>query len=84
MRLQVIHSPWPAVSAGVCDLVTDLSLAQSKLLFHLKVLKQAGLLADRKEGRWVYYRLRPEILKALQAWLADLVANWGTLAKPCP
>ena len=48
VRLRVIE----ALGGGercVCDLVTDLGLAQSKLSFHLKVLKQAGLLADRQE-----------------------------------
>ncbi|MCT0249236.1 ArsR/SmtB family transcription factor [Synechococcus sp. CS-205] len=82
LRLQVIE----ALAGGercVCDLVTDLGLAQSKLSFHLKVLKQAGLLADRQEGRWIYYSLRPEALGALQAWLADLSAHCGTPASRC-
>lgn len=82
VRLRVIE----ALGGGercVCDLVTDLGLAQSKLSFHLKVLKQAGLLADRQEGRWIYYRLRPETLSALQAWLTDLGAQCGAPAKPC-
>ena len=82
VRLRVIE----ALGGGercVCDLVTDLGLAQSKLSFHLKVLKQAGLLADRQEGRWIYYRLRPETLSALQAWLTDLGAHCGAPAKPC-
>ena len=45
LRLQVIE----ALANGercVCDLTADLGLAQSKLSFHLKVLKDAGLLAD--------------------------------------
>ena len=41
----------------VCDLQADLDAAQSRLSFHLKVLKAAGLVADRKEGRWSYYAL---------------------------
>ena len=36
-------------------------MAQSKLSFHLKVLKEAGLLDAREEGRWVYYSLEPRI-----------------------
>src|SRR5678815_3102121 len=46
----------------VCDLQTDLSAAQSRLSFHLRVLKEAGLVTDRKEGRWSYYTLVPETL----------------------
>ena len=41
----------------VCDLQDALGAAQSRLSFHLRVLKDAGLVADRKEGRWSYYTL---------------------------
>ena len=46
----------------VCDLQDDLDSAQSRLSFHLRVLKEAGLVADRKEGRWSYYSIVPEAL----------------------
>jgi len=44
-------------------------LAQSRLSFHLKALKDAGLVADRKDGRWVHYRLRPEALEEIASAL---------------
>lgn len=44
----------------VCDLQSALDAAQSRLSFHLKVLKEAGLVTDRKEGRWSYYSLVPD------------------------
>src|ERR687889_1385650 len=44
----------------VCDLQEALDAAQSRLSFHLKVLKAAGLVVDRKEGRWSYYSLVPD------------------------
>ena len=46
----------------VCELQDELGAAQSRLSFHLKVLKDAGLVQDRKEGRWSYYALVPETL----------------------
>ena len=46
----------------VCDLQTDLDAAQSRLSFHLRVLKEAGVVTDRKEGRWSYYSIVPEAL----------------------
>ena len=46
----------------VCDLQSALDAAQSRLSFHLKVLKSAGLVTDRKEGRWSYYTLVPDAL----------------------
>ncbi len=46
----------------VCDLQVALEVAQSRLSFHLKVLKDAGLVTDRKDGRWSYYTLLPDAL----------------------
>lgn len=46
----------------VCMLVNDLDAAQSRLSFHLRVLKEAGLVTDRKEGRWAYYAIVPTAL----------------------
>jgi len=46
----------------VCELIDDLDAAQSRLSFHLRVLRDAGLVTDRKEGRWSYYAIVPEAL----------------------
>ena len=46
----------------VCDLTDALDAAQSRLSFHLKVLKDAGLVTDRREGRWMYYTLNQDVL----------------------
>ena len=46
----------------VCDLQGALDAAQSRLSFHLKVLKDAGLVTDRKQGRWSYYTLSADRL----------------------
>lgn len=51
----------------VCELTEALESAQSRLSFHLKVLKGAGLIVDRPEGRWMYYRIRTEALDELEA-----------------
>jgi ArsR family transcriptional regulator len=48
----------------VCELQDALGAAQSRLSFHLKVLKEAGLVTDRREGRWAYYTLAPGTLGA--------------------
>ena len=41
----------------VCDIFTALDISQPKVSFHLNVLKEAGFLKDRKQGRWTHYRL---------------------------
>lgn len=56
----------------VCDLQDALDAAQSRLSFHLRVLKEAGLVTDRKEGRWSYYSLNPEQVSAAEAFLGEL------------
>lgn len=41
----------------VCDIVAALEMVQPKVSFHLRVLKKAGLIKDRKQGKWMHYRL---------------------------
>lgn len=61
----------------VCDLQAALDAAQSRLSFHLKVLREAGLVRDRREGRWAYYSLDPERLQQAAEYAR-------TLATPLP
>lgn len=68
----------------VCELTCALDLAQPKISRHLAHLREAGILADRRQGQWVYYRLHPqlpgwvstmlnEVARASEGWLdADL------------
>ena len=41
----------------VCHLVAAFDMSQPKISFHLKALKEAGLVRDRREGKWMHYRL---------------------------
>ncbi len=61
----------------VCDLQADLDAAQSRLSFHLKVLREAGLVTDRKEGRWSYYTVVPEALAEVHDAAVGLVPAPG-------
>src|SRR5262245_45395955 len=70
-RLQIIDR----LSEGeqcVCDLTDLLETKQSLLSFHLKTLKDAGILKDRRDGRWVYYSLNPDALAFLEQFLGTL------------
>lgn len=58
----------------VCELQEALAAAQSRLSFHLGVLKDAGVVTDRREGRWVYYALNREAL--------DGIAEFARAVKP--
>jgi ArsR family transcriptional regulator len=52
----------------VCELQDALHAAQSRLSFHLKTLKNAGLVTDRRDGRWVYYALNRHALDEIAAF----------------
>src|SRR5512143_4045731 len=41
----------------VCDITAGLEMTQPNVSFHLGILKEAGLVKDRREGRWMYYDL---------------------------
>ena len=41
----------------VCEIIALLSLAPSTVSKHMSILRQAGIVEGRKEGRWMYYRL---------------------------
>jgi ArsR family transcriptional regulator, arsenate/arsenite/antimonite-responsive transcriptional repressor len=55
----------------VCELQDAVGAAQSRLSFHLKVLRDAGLVSDRRQGRWVYYSLEPGVLTHMAAYLQE-------------
>ena len=56
----------------VCDLQDDLGLAQSLLSFHLKTLRDAGLVTVRRSGRWAHYSLSRPTLAQVSEVIAEL------------
>ena len=56
----------------VCDLTDALATGQSRLSYHLKVLKDAGLVTDRREGRWSYYTLARDAFLEAEELLASI------------
>ena len=55
----------------VCDLGAALDQSQPKISRHLAMLRESGLLLDRKQGKWVHYRLSPH----MPAWAAQVIAQ---------
>jgi ArsR family transcriptional regulator len=53
----------------VCELVPLFDLSQPTVSHHLKVLRDAGIVASEREGLWAYYYVRPDALKEFSAWL---------------
>ena len=63
----------------VCELQDELDAAQSRLSFHLRVLREAGLVTDRREGRWSYYSIVPEALGEVHDIAVAMQPKKGTL-----
>ena len=55
----------------VCELVCALDDSQPTITRHLAQLRSCGLLLDRRQGQWVYYRLNP----ALPDWVRSVLAT---------
>jgi ArsR family transcriptional regulator len=63
----------------VCKLTDILDTGQSRLSFHLKTLKDAGLVRDRRQGRWIYYSLDADAIVELERLVAALKSRHGGL-----
>ena len=55
-----------------CVLLGNLVLSQPTLSHHMKILCDAGLVASRKEGKWIYYTRQSEALDEIAAYLQAL------------
>ncbi|MGN8343312.1 metalloregulator ArsR/SmtB family transcription factor [Pseudomonas sp. SMV71] len=65
----------------VCELTAALELSQPKISRHLAQLRNAGLLSDRRQGQWIYYRLHPQLPSWVRSSLEQaLAANAGWMA----
>ena len=62
--------------APVKDLTARFDVSQPAVSQHLAALRDAGLVAGRRDGRRVYYRVRPEGLRPLVDWVAHFGAFW--------
>jgi ArsR family transcriptional regulator len=54
----------------VCDLLKAFDVTAPAVSYHLKVLRQAGLISAERRGTWVYYRANPEVMARMSAVLA--------------
>ena len=70
LRLLSFIAAQPGAEACVCNLIEPLGLAQPTVSHHLKVLAEAGLLVRERRATWMFYRLVPERVRALQDALA--------------
>ncbi|WP_030198597.1 helix-turn-helix transcriptional regulator [Streptomyces sp. NRRL S-87] len=70
-------------------LVDETGAKQTNLSNHMKVLREAGVVETEPCGRYIYYRLRPEVIEALAGQFADLAQTArataeANLKRSCP
>ncbi len=53
----------------VCELSSTLKESQPKISRHLALLRESGLLIDRRDGKWIHYRLSPH----MPAWASAVI-----------
>ena len=72
MRVKILHRLSSAAPDGVCvcDLTAPLGIEQPSVSYHLRILRQAGLVERRRDASFAYYSVRADAL----ARLADLLA----------
>ena len=72
-RRQILRLVWDAeLSAG--EIASHFDVTRPAVSQHLNVLKEAGLVSERRNGTWRFYRARPEGLAELKAFLDEF---WG-------
>ncbi|MBE6549412.1 MAG: winged helix-turn-helix transcriptional regulator [Ruminococcaceae bacterium] len=63
------------MSAG--DIVDRFEVTGASISRHLSVLKEADLIRDKREGKYIYYELNASVLEEIMLWIADLKGEEG-------
>ncbi|MEB8389360.1 metalloregulator ArsR/SmtB family transcription factor [Rhodobacteraceae bacterium KMM 6894] len=67
---------WDGGEHCVCELMTQLGASQSRMSRHMKVLREAGLVLDRRDAQWVRFRRNPDLAPEITAVIdAVLIAE---------
>jgi len=61
----------------VCDLTAAFDVTAPTISYHLKILREAGLISAERRGTWVYYRINPQVLTLMSAVLVPPLATAG-------
>jgi ArsR family transcriptional regulator len=58
----------------VCDLLDAFDVTAPSISYHLKILREAGLISSERRGTWVYYRVNPDVMARMSAVLGTGLA----------
>lgn len=65
---------WGGGEHCVCELMARLDASQSRMSRHMKVLREAGLVLDRRDAQWVRYRRNPDLVTEFAAVIDAVLA----------
>jgi len=75
-RLSIIMLLREAGELCVCDICSATDESQPQISRHMALLRESGLVIDRRQGKWIYYRLSPN----MPAWSAAIIeSSWSFL-----
>jgi ArsR family transcriptional regulator len=69
LRLLSLIACHPGGESCVCDLTPEFNMTAPSVSYHLKILREAGLISSERRGTWVYYRVMPEVMARMSAVL---------------
>lgn len=72
-RLAAMAILWEGGEHCVCELMARLGASQSRMSRHMQILKQAGLIVDRRDAQWVRYRVNPDLAPEIREVVAAVM-----------
>ncbi|MBU2983273.1 metalloregulator ArsR/SmtB family transcription factor [Lentibacter algarum] len=64
---------WDGGEHCVCELMDQLEVSQSRMSRHMKILREAGLVIDRRDAQWVRYRRNPDMTPEIMAVISAVL-----------
>jgi ArsR family transcriptional regulator len=72
-RLAIVRELTSSSEVCACDFTSCCDVRQPTVSHHLKILKEAGVIAAERRGSWIYYRLVPAAAERLRALAGELL-----------
>ncbi len=74
-RLAAVRLLWDGREHCVCELMETIGVTQSRMSRHMLVLKQVGVVTDRRDAQWVRYRRNPDLPPEQAAIIEAVIAS---------
>jgi ArsR family transcriptional regulator, arsenate/arsenite/antimonite-responsive transcriptional repressor len=83
VRLQLLSliACHPGGESCVCDLTPAFDMTAPSVSYHLKILREAGLISSERRGTWMYYRVNPQVMARMSSVLAPAGGAGGLAAR---